>query len=230
MKIIKELYYKKYTKKSYSISSVDLVIDRLFRNKKKGIYIDIGCNHPIKYNNTFLLFKKGWNGINIDLDKKSIKEFNIFRPNDLNIEAAISDKEEEKNIYFYHERSSINTLSKNLMRFRKKKPKLIYKTKTQTLNNILRKLSLKSRKINFMSLDVENHEYEVLKNFNFKKYKIDVLVIEFTDLSNKLETYNLSAEKIMKSKIYKLLFKNYYRLINWVNSDLVFIHKRSKLK
>jgi len=81
-----------------------------------------------------------------------------------------------------------------------------------------------------MSLDVENHEYEVLKNFNFKKYKIDVLVIEFTDLSNKLETYNLSADKIMKSKIYKLLFKNYYRLINWVNSDLVFIHKKSKLK
>ena len=113
MKIIKELYYKKYTKKSYSISNVDLVIDRLFRNKKKGIYIDIGCNHPIKYNNTFLLFKRGWNGINIDLDKKSIKEFNIFRPNDLNIEAAISDKEEKKNIYFYHERSSINTLSKD---------------------------------------------------------------------------------------------------------------------
>ena len=32
-----------------------------------------------------------------------------------------------------------------------------------------------------------------------------------------------------KSKIYKLLIKNNYKLINWINSDLVFIHKNSKI-
>ena len=37
-----------------------------------GIYIDVGCNHPIKFNNTYLLYKRGWSGINIDLDSKSI--------------------------------------------------------------------------------------------------------------------------------------------------------------
>ena len=63
-----ELYYTKYSKKSYSISNVDLIIDHLLINTKKGIYIDVGCNHPIKYNNTYLLYKKGWRGINIDAD------------------------------------------------------------------------------------------------------------------------------------------------------------------
>ena len=120
MKLLRELYYKKYSKKSYAISNVDLVIDRLLKNKKKGFYIDIGCNHPIKYNNTFLLYKRGWNGINIDLDRKSIKQFNIFRPNDINLEIALSDKEKKKDVYFYHERSAINTLSKSLMQKRKK--------------------------------------------------------------------------------------------------------------
>ena len=67
---LKKIYYEKYSKKSYSLSNVDLVIERIFKNKKKGIFIDVGCNHPIKYNNnTYLLYKKGWNGINIDLDQ-----------------------------------------------------------------------------------------------------------------------------------------------------------------
>ena len=79
MNFLKKIYYEKYTKKSYSISSVDLIIDRMFSNIKKGTFIDIGCNHPIKFNNTYLLYKRGWRGINIDLDKKSIEEFNKIR-------------------------------------------------------------------------------------------------------------------------------------------------------
>ena len=37
-----EIYYSKYSKTSYSISSVDLIIDRIFKDIKKGIYIDVG--------------------------------------------------------------------------------------------------------------------------------------------------------------------------------------------
>ena len=73
MKILKTIYYKKYSKVSYSISGVDLIIDRIFAKQKKGIYVDLGCNHPIKHNNTYLLYKRGWKGINIDSDIKSIQ-------------------------------------------------------------------------------------------------------------------------------------------------------------
>ena len=52
MNFIKKIYYEKYAKKSYSISNVDLLIDRMFAKLNKGIYIDIGCNHPVKFNNT----------------------------------------------------------------------------------------------------------------------------------------------------------------------------------
>ena len=43
-------------------------IQQIFKSQNKGIYIDIGCGHPIKNNNTYLLNKKGSSGINIDLD------------------------------------------------------------------------------------------------------------------------------------------------------------------
>jgi hypothetical protein len=227
LNFLKKIYYTKYVKKSYSISAVDLVIDRIFRNKKKGVYIDIGCNHPIKYNNTYLLHKRGWNGINVDLDKKSIQEFNRLRENDTNIQALISDKAEIMDVYFYHERSAINTVSKNLANYRKKKYKLIKKASI-TLNSIIKNSNYKKKKIDFLSIDVENHEFNVLKNFNFKKYKIDIIVCENTDLSqNNLETQDINIKKIFKSKLYKLMTDNKYKLINIVNSDLVFYRKKN---
>ena len=74
-KIISKKFY-------YSFSGVDAIIENIFRNKKKGFYVDVGCQNPIKNNNTYLLHKKGWFGLNIDLDKDNIDIFNVSRPND----------------------------------------------------------------------------------------------------------------------------------------------------
>ena len=77
-----------------------------------------------------------------------------------------------------------------------------------------------------MSIDIENSEYEALKNFNFQKYQIELIVTECTDMNQgKLETYTQSLDYIINTNIYKLLKKNEYKLINWVNSDLLFVKK-----
>ena len=225
---LKKIYYEKYSKKSYSISNVDLIVDRLFSKIKKGVYIDVGCNHPIKYNNTYLLHQKGWSGINIDLDKTSINEFSIMRKNDYNVQELVGSIDgEEKEIYYYHERSAINTVSEDLAEKRQTKPREIIKKKTKSLNQIIKDSPFENKKIDFMSIDIENHEYEVLKNFNFLKYKIDVIVTEYTDMSQeKLEIHTQSLEYLLNTNLYKLLIKNKYKLVNWVNSDLVFIRKK----
>ena len=70
---------------SYSQFEEDLFLKSYFKNKKIGFFIDIGCHHPFKGNNTYLLYKSGWTGINIDLNQLSIDLFNIARPRDKNI-------------------------------------------------------------------------------------------------------------------------------------------------
>ena len=84
---------KYYFKNSYSQLNEDIFLKEFFKNKKKGLFVDIGCHHPFKSNNTFLLYKSGWSGINIDLNRLSIDLFNIARPRDINICSAISNKE-----------------------------------------------------------------------------------------------------------------------------------------
>ena len=110
------LYSKLFTHKkiSYSYGGIDSIIQYIFKNKQNGFYVDVGCGHPIKNNNTFLLNKKGWSGINIDLDEANIELFNILRPNDENYCSAISDKIKEVDLFFYHKRSSLNTIDKKI--------------------------------------------------------------------------------------------------------------------
>ena len=207
-----------------------MVVNRIFSKIKKGIYVDLGCNHPIKFNNTYLLYKRGWTGINIDSDEKSIKEFNKLRNKDININAIVSSENKSIKYYFYHDRSALNTVDAYLVKTRKVKPKKVLIKKTTTLNEIIHNSPYKDKKINFLSIDIENHEYEALKRFKFNKYKIDIIVIELLNTKiKKLETQNQSLDYILKSKIYKLLTRNNYKLINWVNSDLVFAHKNSKI-
>ena len=98
----------KFEKKSYSFGGCDLLVDYLFKSLDKGFYIDVGCQHPITNNNTYLLHQRQWGGINIDLDDKNIKLFNTHRPKDINICACLSSKEQIKDLYVFHSSSPIN--------------------------------------------------------------------------------------------------------------------------
>ena len=226
-----KVFLKSFTHKriSYSYGGIDSLILNIFKNQKNGFYLDIGCGHPIKNNNTYLLNKKGWSGINIDLDEDNIDLFNSYRKEDVNLATAVSDKEGETDLYFYHNKSALNTISKENADFQKAKVSAIKKIKTQTINKIIENSPYKDRKIDFLSLDVEGSELAILKNFDFTKYSPKVIVVEYLDLSlKKLEIKNLNMDNIIKSDIYKLIISNNYTLANVLHSDLVFIQNNFK--
>ena len=85
--------YGAFKKKlTYSQNQEDLFINDYFKGLKSGLYMDIGCYHPIRYSNTALLFNRGWRGINIDMNQTSIDLFNIIRKKDITpvyIESAV---------------------------------------------------------------------------------------------------------------------------------------------
>ena len=226
-----KLKYKSLTQKkiSYSYNGIDSLVSNIFKNKKNGIYIDVGCNHPIKNNNTYLLYKKGWRGVNIDVDSKNIKIFNYARPRDYNVNIAVSDKNGLEDLFFYHEGSPINTLSKDISKYQKAEISKVLKVETQSLNYILDSSPFNNCAIDFLSIDVEGNEMKVLKDFNFLKFSPKVIVVEFLDLNlKKLEIKNLNIENVIKSDLYKLILSKNYTLANWLHSDLVFINNSFK--
>ena len=213
---------KKILKKRivYSNWGLDILADDFFKNKKNGIYIDIGCHHPFLNNNTYRLYKRGWVGINIDIDFNTKEMFDFFRKKDLNIQTAVSDKEEEKDLFFFHNISSINTLSSSA----RANAKEIKRIQTRSLNHIIENSIFRNQKINFVSIDVEGFEMNVLNGFDLKKYKPDLILIEFIDPNIK-EYYHHNINNVLNSNIYKFMDENDYKIINWVHDDLVFVPK-----
>ncbi len=222
-KIISKFAYKK----SFSQGSMDLILEHIFKNKNNGFYVDVGCQHPIKNNNTYLLYKRGWSGVNIDLDSVNIELFNFFRRNDNNVRSAVSDKIENAKLFYYHQKSPINTLDKNISLKQNAKIEKEIDIQTNTLTNILDNYSIK--KIDLLTIDVEGFELKVLKGLNFDKYNPGVIIVEFLDLeANKWEIPYNNLENVLKSEIYNYLVNKDYKLVNWVNGDLVFIKSNFK--
>ena len=198
---------------TYSQFQEDLFLQKYFKDINDGFYVDIGCYHPVKYSNTALLYNKGWSGINLDLNQTSIDLFNIARRRDKNICAAISNKNESTNFYFDHSLSPVNTLNKEFsdfatknISFKKHEEKEI---KTYTFDSLINNFYLKLNKIDFLNIDAEAHDFEVLEGFNLKKFKPKLICVELYD--NKIE--------IVEKKFVNFLSKYRYSLINKIGPN-----------
>jgi len=196
---IKHKYFK--NKKTYSMDGEDLVISEYFKNKKNGLYIDVGCYHPIHRNNTFLLYKKGWSGINIDIHSFSIDLFNYMRPNDLNYNFAISNKNDLITMYFQKEISQISTTDNSQAKKAFQGEIKEKKIQAYTLDKVLNFSQMNNKKIDLLDIDVEGTDFNVLEGLNFSKFNPELICIEIHD------------QNIKESKVFKFLDQNNYELI-----------------
>ena len=207
-----------FRKKSYSLFGEDMEIKKHFKKNFKGFYLDVGCYHPIKANNTLLLHQTGWTGINIDINKLSIELFNFCRPKDINLNLAIS-KKKITNVYYQKELSVLNSIKKKQAKVAFQGKILTNKIKSKSLNEVLEQSKFRNQKIDFLDIDVEGADFDVLTTLNFKKYDPKLISVEIMP-----ENMDLSKMDIKNSNIYKFLIKKNYRLI-WSNKFSVIFKK-----
>ena len=223
MNILKFFYYMYFRpkiffpKKSYSMLGEDLVVNNFFKNKTNGTYVDVGCYHPIDGNNTHLLFKNGWNGVNIDLNKISIDLFNIARKNDENFRVAVSNKSKKIKFYYRKKINMLNTINKKFANNSFKKGYRIDYIQARTLSSILKESKLRNKKIDFLNIDIEGNEINALKTLDFKIYRPKLICVEIHNFtSNRLKKGNFkdhSIYKFLKQKGYKHIWKNEFSFI-----------------
>jgi FkbM family methyltransferase len=178
-----------------------MILRRLFEKQKKGFYVDVGAHHPKRFSNTHFFYKKGWRGINIDAMPNSMSLFNQIRPRDINIEIAISDKKEKLKYYMFNE-PALNGFSKELAE--KRDGKNGYKIisvkdiETSTLEEIFEKQLPHGQEIDFMSVDVEGVDLQVLKSNDWNRFRPKIILVEISgslvkDIANSKEYKYLSG-------------------------------------
>ena len=166
---------------SYSQEGEDLVLGRIFEFQKKGYFVDVGALHPKRFSNTFRFYRLGWRGINIDAMPGSMTLFQEIRPEDINLEVPVSDKEEALDYYVFNE-LALNTFSKEMAEERSQKEvyniEKVVKIQMRTLANILDQHLPKGTSIDFLTIDAEGLDFQVLKSNNWEKYRPKVVLIE----------------------------------------------------
>lgn len=171
-----------YSIESYSQEGEDLVLKEYFSNKQGGIYVDIGAHHPQRFSNTYFFYKNySWHGINVEPSFGSKRIFDKARPRDINLEVGISNNDGEQEYYIFNN-SALNGFNKKLSDERQKNTeyyiKEIRKVKVYTLKSILNKNLKNNTNIDFMDIDVEGYELEVLKSNDWQKYRPKILMVE----------------------------------------------------
>lgn len=195
---------------SFSQNGEDLMLKsflgKKMKEKRKGFYVDVGAHHPTRFSNTYYFYIKGWNGINLDPIPGIMQSFNDVRSRDINLEIGIS--EVRQNLYYYRfNDNAYNTFSKEVVET-KRLPYLDSKiVETYPLVEILDKYLPNEQKIDFLNIDVEGLDYEVLISNNWSKYRPYIILIEVLNTPSITETMNSKIALYLKKKGYTMIGK-----------------------
>lgn len=167
----------------YSQEGEDIALCRYFGTRGPGFFVDVGAHHATRFSNTYALYRKGWRGVNIDAAPGSMESFRAIRPEDINLEVAISDKIGPLVLNVFKE-GALNTFDESLSctyaadGWEKADIVELY---PRALADILDQYVPAGQIIDLLSVDVEGEDLGVLRSNNWDKYRPEVIVIEALD-------------------------------------------------
>ena len=216
----KEILSNEFINYSFSQLGQDFIAIVLARGKQNGFFVEFGACDGIRHSNTFSLEKIfNWNGILAEPSKIWHDSLIKYRScvidkrcvySESNVLMSFLEVQKKKNIS--HGAPSLSKFANNgdwasKLRLGNHKK---YKVKTISLNDLLEENNA-PEKIDFMSIDTEGSELEIIKNFNFDKYKIKFLCIEHNFVNKTRKKIN----QILKFNGYKQIYKRLSDFDDW---------------
>lgn len=195
---LREIYFDSYRVPAYSQEGEDLILRRLLGDKKEGFYIDVGAHHPRRFSNTCIFYNQGWSGINIDALPGMKSLFDRVRARDTNVEVALSSDGREM-AYTIFDDPAVSTFKAENVRWALSVGCKILEmktVKTSTLAEVLDEHQPIDQPIDFMSVDVEGMDLEVLQSNNWGKYRPRYVLVE---------SFGVELKENAESQVYSYL-------------------------
>jgi len=210
-------YFQYLKAGTFSQHGEDSVLTQYFGQDFKGYYVDIGCSHPFRISNTFLLYKNGWNGVVVDPIPAFKGLYKRWRPRDSFVNAGVGPNP-GRLTYFELTPSVLSSFSEDYVNtLVKEKRATVYKTyEVEVLSpEQLFDSHVSADKIDLLSIDVENLDFDIVNSINFQRWSPRVICVEF---NNDLD----------KDKIVKVLTDNGYLCDKEIGCNIIAIYKRGK--
>lgn len=194
----------------------DKIIEQYFPNIENGICVEVGAANGIKGSNTLYFEQLGWNALCIEPNPKQMESLLRHRKNV--VQCAVSDVPGKLNLTVFdvgkkNIMSSLTSLKpdKRLVDAHSHIINDSYDVEVdvKTLTEVLDNCNFPT-KINFISIDTEGTELDVLKGFDFDKYDVDMFVVENNYEDKDIDTFMNNNEyvKDVRYKINDFYIKN----------------------
>ncbi|HTJ74439.1 MAG TPA: FkbM family methyltransferase [Acidimicrobiales bacterium] len=165
---------------SYAQNREDVVLDRLFPRGADGFYIDIGAYDPTYNSVTRHFYDLGWHGINVEPSSAPFERLSAMRPRDVNVNAGVADREGELAFYESPPDSGWSTFDEQQAKTHIEAGiPLVRRTAPVTTLARLCEDHVRTT-IDFLSVDVEGYEGQVLRGADWSRWRPRVVVVEAT--------------------------------------------------
>jgi len=166
---------------SYAQNREDMLLAAFFPGQKQGFYVDIGANDPEADSVTKYFYERGWHGINIEPSPRLHSSLERARKHDVNLNIGVSDARGKLSFREYagHGLSTFSSDTKaelEQVNNQFTSEYRDYEVEVRRLDDIFAEQKVQA--IDFMKIDVEGYEYEVIMSNDWEKYRPRVLCIE----------------------------------------------------
>ncbi|MDQ6910211.1 MAG: FkbM family methyltransferase [Actinomycetota bacterium] len=162
---------------SYAQNGEDVILNRLFPSEYQGFYVDAGAAHPDVHSVTRHFYERGWRGINIEPLRGFFDLLCQTRPEDVNINAALSDVTGSATLLTNPDSLGMSTLSASWAAGAgAPKGHVPINVPVTTLSEVFTKHALKS--IDFLKIDVEGWERQVVAGVDWERWRPRVVLLE----------------------------------------------------
>ena len=158
--------------------------------KRGGFFVEFGAANGIDLSNTYLLEKEfEWTGILAEPGKGWHRDLKNNRSSYIETDCVWRDS--NSSLTFNEadtaEHSTIDAYSSSDRHSRSRRQGNRYKVNTISLEDVLDKYHA-PKEIDYLSIDTEGSEYEILRDFNFDKYRFKIITCEhnFTPTREKI--------------------------------------------
>ncbi len=190
---------------TYSQCGEDLILDYLHHHKDNGFYVDVGANDPRVFSNTYFFYKKGWNGLVIEPNLQKLNQYRLRRRRDIRGNYAVGSK--GLFTFFKFKEDALNTMSEEVANsYEKMGHKILSSEKVASLplSDILREKNIQH--IDFLSIDTEGQNFEVLQTNDWNTYRPNFVVVETAEFDKPNdesleEKYNLYMKSVGYDKV-----------------------------
>lgn len=190
--------------------------------KRRGIYVDLAANHPWRISNTYFMDAcLGWDGLCIEAHPKYTNLLNKQRSCQV-VPKCISNHDGDKMSFVLDGVYSGSTITNKYMRDWQKEGKVLEKVPMTCISLATLFTENLLTRIDYLSLDVEGHEFTILQGINWKKVQIDVLNVELSSNSRR-KIHRLLTRRGYEQHIPQLNDES--RMTGLLREDAIYIRK-----